>query len=390
MMVGAALLGACQIIPDTSRPGTSYEPPRTPPPVAVPVPAPPVSNLPQDAEQRHRIALLVPTTGRNASVGLSIANAATMALLDTNAANLRITTYDTATGASSAAARAMADGNALVLGPLMPENVAPVLAQAKPAGVTVLAFSNDGSVARPDVFMLGQAPEQSIARTVAYARERGSQRFAAILPEGGYGDRAEAALSAALLETGATFVRTERYARSNTSIMGAATRLNARGGFDTVLLADNASLAKQAADILRPRGTGTIKVIGTELWSGVSSVTRTPSLRGAWFSAISDSRFKRFSDSFEERFGERPYRVSTLGYDAVLLTLRVAQDWRVGEPFPIGQLYDRGGFLGLDGVFRFDRDGMVDRAMEVREIRGGSVVEIDPAPTVFRDAVPAN
>ena len=38
--------------------------------------------LPTDAA-RHRIALLVPLTGTNAGVGESIANAATMAVLDT-------------------------------------------------------------------------------------------------------------------------------------------------------------------------------------------------------------------------------------------------------------------------------------------------------------------
>src|SRR3546814_13058243 len=39
-------------------------------------------------------------------------------------------------------------------------------------------------------------------------------------------------------------------------------------------------------------------------------------------------------------------------YDAVLLTLRIARDWRVGRSFPIGQMYDRGGFLVIDGAFR--------------------------------------
>ena len=56
--------------------------------------------LPTDTA-RHRVALLVPLSGENAAVGRSIANATTMALLDTNAENLRITTYDTATGAGT-------------------------------------------------------------------------------------------------------------------------------------------------------------------------------------------------------------------------------------------------------------------------------------------------
>src|SRR5690606_7695601 len=98
-------LAACKVIPDSGQPG---------PPPPPPVDTPSEDVLPTDTT-RHRVALLVPLSGDNAAVGRSIANATTMALLDTNAENLRITTYDTATGASSAAARAIADGNKLIL-----------------------------------------------------------------------------------------------------------------------------------------------------------------------------------------------------------------------------------------------------------------------------------
>ena len=75
--------------------------------------------------------------------------------------------------------------------------------------------------------------------------------------------------------------------------------------------------------------------------------------------------------------------LSTLGYDAVLLTLRISRDWEVGDTFPRRELYDDGGFLGVDGAFRFRRDGVAERALEVREVRGSQVVAIDPAPSSF-------
>ncbi|WP_174242854.1 penicillin-binding protein activator, partial [Escherichia coli] len=87
----------------------------------------PTSTLPAD-QQRHRVALLVPMTGSAANAGQSIANATTMALLDTNASNLRITTYDTALSAREAARKAVTDGNRLILGPLMGGDIALVLA----------------------------------------------------------------------------------------------------------------------------------------------------------------------------------------------------------------------------------------------------------------------
>lgn len=370
----SALLAGCQIIPTGSTTSTRPEP--------TPTPEPTDSGLPSD-EARHRVALLVPMSGTNGAVGQSIANATTMALLDTNADNLRITTYDTSTDARDAARRAIADGNKLILGPLMGDNVGQVLAEARPADVPLISFSNDTSVVEPNVFIMGHVPEQSITRSVAYARRNGSANFAAIVPEGEYGRRAEAALSTAVLESGGQVVATETYTRSNTSVVSAAQRLAQAGDFDTVLIADGARLASLAAGKLRGGDGGETQIIGTELWSGESAVTSADALRGALFAAVSDSRFKRFSDSYRSRFGSQPYRISTLGYDGVLLALRIAQDWRVGSDFPVSRLREQGGFLGLDGPFRFQRSGVIERAMEVRQVRDGEVAIVSPAPSGF-------
>lgn len=368
-----ALLSACQVIPKTTTVETGPAPDTT---------TPSADALPTD-ETRHRVALLVPMSGDNGAVGSSIANASTMALLDTGADNLRITTYDTTQGAREAARKAVADGNKLILGPLLGDEVSQVLAETRTARVPLIAFSNDPSVAAPDVFVLGNIPDQSIERTVAYARGRGASRFAAIVPAGEYGRRAEAGLRSALDASGGELVAIEGYDRGNTSIVSAAQRLKQKGGYDTVLIADSARLAALAAGELKPRGTGATQLIGTELLSGDSTVTRNVALRGAWYSAVSDTRFKRFSDTYTQRFGGAPYRISTLGYDAVLLTLRVARDWKVGRAFPVSQLRDEGGFLGLDGAFRFRANGVVERALEVREVRNGEVVIVVPAPDRF-------
>ncbi|MHA7818315.1 MAG: penicillin-binding protein activator [Erythrobacter sp.] len=374
MAGAAALLAGCQVIPKTETVATSPDP--------TPTPQPSATSLPSDTS-RHRVALLVPMSGSTAEVGQALANATTMALIDTNANNLRITTYDTSRGAAQAASQAIADGNKLILGPLLSENVAAVQRAARPAGVPAIAFTNDSTVASADVFVMGHIPEQSIRRSVEYARANGSSSFAALLPEGEYGQRSYSALQNSLRDYGGSLVAFERYARSNTSIVGAAQRLRQRGGYDTVLIADGARLAVQAAGQLRSQGAGGTRLLGTELWSGESEITQTATVNGALFSAVSDGRFRRFSESYEARFGTKPYRIATLGYDAVLLTLRIARDWQVGRDFPQRELYDRGGFLGVDGAFRFGRGGVAERALEVREVRNGSVTAVDAAPSTF-------
>ncbi len=373
--LGALALAGCQVIPDSGQPveGPSSAPVKQTPDAAV---------LPQD-DTRHRVALLVPLSGRAADVGQSIANATTMALLDTGAQDLRITTYDTAAGAGSAAARAISDGNKLILGPLRRENVGAILAQARPANVPLITFSNDVGVARPDVLVMGYIPEQSISRTINFAIDQGARNFAALAPRSEYGNRALAALQQALASRGATLVVTERFDRGNTSIISAASRLDTRGGFDTVLIADGARLATMAASELKEAGEVLPSIIGTELWSREMDITRAAAMRGAWFSAVPDNRYEQFAESYRSRFGQQPHRIAALGYDSVLMTLRVARDWQVGADFPTSVMYSDGGFLGVDGVFRFGNNGVGQRAMEVRQVDNGSISTVSNAPTQF-------
>ncbi|RYD49950.1 MAG: penicillin-binding protein activator, partial [Sphingomonadales bacterium] len=68
----------------------------------------------------------------------------------------------------------------------------------------------------------------------------------------------------------------------------------------------------------------------------------------------------------------------------VLLAIRIARDWRPGDAFPAARLSESEGFAGLDGAFRFGRDGVAQRALEVQEVRGGQTVTVSVAPPNFK------
>ena len=370
-LAAVAVLAGCKVIPKS--------PGETPPPVPGPSDA-----LPSD-QQRQRVALLVPLTGPQAAWGQSIANATTMALLDTNAKSIRITTYDTAGGPAAAASKAMQEGNRLILGPLQGDEIPAVAAVARAAKVPLITYSSEADMAARDVFMLGTSSANAIERVVDYAHSRGIQRFALLAPKGSYGSRASAAYAEAVKAAGGTLVNTQTYDRSNRSIVSAATRLRSRGGYDAVLIADSGKYAAMAAPQLKSVGATSPRILGTELWSGELVVSKTPALRGAWFAAISDARFARFADSYTSRFGTSPYRLATFGYDSVLLAVRIARDWRYGAPFPTARMTDRDGFLGLDGPFRFGPNGIGERALEVREARADGITIVSAAPSKFVD-----
>lgn len=375
IVASGLFLAACQtIVPRGSGP-------EAPPPVLT-QPAPVEPGLPTDT-QRHRVALLVPVSGANAGVGQSIANATTLALLDTRAQSVRITTYDTGKGVATAAQRAIADGNKLILGPLMAEDVRIAAPVARAANVPVISFSNDTSVAGSGVFLMGYAPVQSVSRVVAYARSKGISKFAALVPPGVYGERAGTALLRAVEQEGATVVAMQTFDRTTASMTAAVKKLGPASSYEAVLIADGGRVAMQVAPILRKNGRSDAQILGTELWNTESAIAADPALRGAWFASVSDVYYRQLATKYRARFNASPYRLASLGYDAVLLTVRIAQDWKPGAPFPLARLTDDGGFAGIDGAFRFRRDGIAERALEVQQINAGQFTVVSPAPSGF-------
>ena len=376
-MALAGLLAACQTV-------VPRGPAAPPPPRYTPPPPPPSTDvetgIPRDSA-RNRVALLVPMTGANAGVGRSLANATQLALLDTKNEQVRVTTYDTNLGAAAAAQRAIADGAQLILGPLLAEDVRAVSPVARAAQVPVLAFSNDVSVAGNGTYVMGYAPQQSIERVVDYARGRGVANFGGLVPNALYGTRASTAFLRAVEGAGGRVVSLQTYDRG-ASLAAAVNRMAKDAPFDAVLIADSAGNAAAAVPLLR-RASPNTRVLGTELWNSDATIGAKPALSGAWFASVSDTLYRQYAAKYRARFGTGPYRLSSLGYDAVLLTVRIARDWPVGAKFPEARLRSAEGFGGVDGAFRFGRDGVAERRLEVQEVRGGAKVTVSPAPSGF-------
>jgi branched-chain amino acid transport system substrate-binding protein len=377
LAISLLALAACQTMVPRRRPPPAPAP--TPVPVETPRPVGP--ELPDDAE-RHRIALLVPLSGPNGAVGQSIANAANLAVLDTGGRRIRITTYDTATGASAAAARAVGEGNKLILGPLLADDVRLVAPVAQRAKVPLISFSNDTSVAGNGTFIMGYTPAQSIDRVVRFARAKGVTKFAGLTPNGVYGQRAANAFLRSVESAGGQVVALQSFDRGGLS--AAITKMAANSPYEAVLIADGARTASQAVTLLR-KGAPSARVLGTELWNTESALASMTPLHGAWFASVSDNLYRQLANKYRARFSAAPYRIASMGYDAVLLVSRIAQDWRVGNDFPMSRLLDEGGFTGIDGPFRFRRDGVVERALEVSQVGAGGLTVVSPPPAKFED-----
>jgi ABC-type branched-subunit amino acid transport system substrate-binding protein len=360
VLASVVLLAACSTVP------------RSKAPVAV-----------EPSDGMHRVALLLPVTGPDADVGQSIANATALALADTKVTNIRMVTYDTGLGVATATQRAIADGNKLILGPLRGDNVIEVAQIARPAGVPIISFSNDVGVAGPNVFLLGHLPNQAIERVVLYAKSKGINRFAGVVASNVYGQRAQSNLTTAVRAAGGILVGIQETNGTAASAEAAARRLSQMGAIDAILVADSGRAAITTVPALRRGGLRKAKVLGTDLWNIEGTLAGSPPIYGAWFASVSDTLYTQYATKYRARFGKAPLRLSSLGYDSVLLVARVARDWQPGTRFPVAQLTDPQGFIGVDGAFRFNPNGLTDRMLEVQEVQAGKFVTVSAAPSQF-------
>lgn len=378
---------------------------------ARPQPVAPARPTPEPDSVRNRVALLVPTSGAQAAVGRSIANAALLALADVRNPRFRLTTYDTAApgGAAGAARAAIGGGARVILGPLLAADVRAAAPIAAAAAVPVISFTNDAAVAGGGTYVLGFQPAQSVARVVAFARARGVGRFAALVPTGAYGSRASTAFLRGVQANGGAVTGIVPYARDRRAMVAAVRKLTgvdaratgvalrpdgtvatvapaARGvAFGALLIPDTGAIAAAFGPLLAGVGAGpaTVRLLGSELWASEPGLARAPSMRGAWFAAVPDRRFAQMATRYRARFGGQPSRLASLGYDAVLLVQSLGERWRIGEPFPSEALGAAAGFTGVDGVFRFNGAGVAERALEVRQVAPGGVAVVSPASAGF-------
>jgi branched-chain amino acid transport system substrate-binding protein len=436
LLIAALALAACAQLNvagsgDAAQPAPAPAPaPAVPPPAAAAAPATLAPPPEPAALQVTRAALIVPLSGSAAAAGRDLLDAAQMALFDFAVPRFELRIYDsggTGLSARAAAERARADGVELVLGPLLSEAVTGAADVMRPAGIPVFAFSNDRLVAGGGVYAAGFSPEAQIDRVVAFAARRGMIRYAALVPDDGFGARIAGAFETAVARNGGSVVDRAFYtgdpdaltetvrvlaryaerakaleeekkalaAREDSFSKRALARLETRDtlgevGFEALMLPAGGAEVLQVAPLLAFYDIDPVevKLLGTWVWDD-PALGKEPTMVGAWFAAPPPAARRRFVERFRAAYDRVPDRLATLAYDGVALAAVLARGVEPGDgPYAEARLLNPDGFAGVDGIFRLDARGLVQRGLSVLEVRRDAPAEIDPAPTSF--AVPAN
>jgi branched-chain amino acid transport system substrate-binding protein len=396
-LVGAlAACGGGRIVPAPVGPAQS-------PVAAKPLAPPPAPS--GAAGPAVKVALLLPLSGANAELGQAMLEAAQLALFTTEAERLTLVPRDTAgtgEGAANAARSAISEGAQLILGPLLAAEVEAVKPVARDAKINVIAFSTATQLAGGNVFLIGFLPRQEILREVAFARERGLSRFAALAPNSPYGKLMTDALREAASAGGGTVVKTEYLDPRAPDPAGTIRRLlspraaaaaplpgtpapPASTGFDALLVPAGGTQLKEIGHQLREAGLDTtqVRLLGSGLWDD-PAIAGEPALDGGWFAASPPGPRQEFERRFQTTYGHPAPRLASLAFDAAALAAALA---RRGDsvPFSHDAILNPRGFSGVDGVFRFTGQGLVQRGLAVLEVQPGGNRVVSPAPQNFED-----
>lgn len=298
-----------------------------------------------------KVAILLPLSGTNAGLGHAMLNAAQQAVFDAAAPNFELMPRDTGPNEATAAAAArdaLANGAALVIGPLFAPQVRPVAGALAGSGVSVLTLSTDMSLAGNGVYVMGFSPTAQAERIAKYAVNHGLKRFAALVPGNTYGSLVGQAFQLEVAKDGGTMVALNTYDPSkHDSDMHVRDIADKSGVIDAVFLPVGGSELAYVSKQLEAAGVDPqrVRYLGTGLWDSFDTGRVAPPTVGGWYAASDPTVRQAFNSTYKSFYAEDPPRLVTLAYDATALAAALAKH---GGRFDTAALTNPNGFAGLD------------------------------------------
>jgi branched-chain amino acid transport system substrate-binding protein len=325
---------------------------------------------------RLRIGVLVPQRGDMRTIGEAVVRGLQLGIQDFagdgKGVELELwpTDVTTADEAQVAAATLIQQQVDVVVGPVLAAQVTAVATLFRSKNIPLLVLTSDRSTLGPNVHTLNYLPSAQAQTVTDAALAAGKRRFAALVPQGLYGEEALAGLRMALEGTPGTLVRSVIYDPQATDIGSQIRDLAGQGvDFDALLLpAAGRTLPLLSAQLAyHDLDKANVALLGTALWQDPAVLAASANLlRGGLFA--SPVRADALNDQFTQAFGQNAHPLSLLGYDAARVLADVAREkQRTGNA--ISQLLRRPeGFYGVGGYLRFGETGATERGLGLTRI----------------------
>ena len=340
-----------------------------------------------------KVALLLPTTakGNTSQLAKALKQAGELALFDFDNPTVTLVEKDTKgtpEGAAAAAREAVAEGVELIVGPLFAKSVEATAPVARRAGVPVIAFSSDKTVAGDGVYLLSFLAGYDVDRIVSYTVSQGRRSFVALIPNSAYGKVVESAFRHAVTQTGAELVALEHYPLEANGMLEPTRKIadlvkDENTQVDAIFIPAGPETLPTISALMPyfEIDTSALKLVGTGRWD-YAGIGREKPLIGGWLPGPEPKDWRAFTQRYVQTYGKSPPRLASLAYDAVSLAVSLSTRPQ-GSRYTPDQLTRPSGFAGVDGLFRLLPDGTSERGLAILEVRRFGTRVVDPAPSVF-------
>tara|TARA_B100001057_G_scaffold398870_1_gene409631 strand:- start:133 stop:1314 length:1182 start_codon:yes stop_codon:yes gene_type:complete len=347
-------------------------------------------------DTKTKIGLLLPIGSENRNLsylGKSLRDAAFLAKEDLVNSSLEIKTYDTLGKSKEgliAFNLALEEKNEIVIGPIVPSIAKEISKNFPFNNLKVISLSNDPSVKGTNIFLLGDTITNRANNLIRFAINNNKYRFALINPtEYENNELATILINKINMNRGIVTFSTN-YSDDISEISDKAQTIKQKlKSTDTEVIIFTGKpnkrmthLAAELADITNSKTESGVQIMGLSSWNNSTSILSEPAFQYSWFT-MPDYRFRKFYENkFIKKFGYRPHPKSNLTYDAIAalgVLEKNLKNRNINHSNKFDGLFNSSGFIGIDGIFRFNYDRIAEKELSVIQITNGQ-------PKVLRQA----
>ena len=359
-----------------------------------------------------KVGVMLPLSGEHSEIGNLILNAIEMAVFQTEENKLELHIKDTEAKSDKAKkvlSELIDEGVKVVIGPLFSKSLAAIQSEVASKNINIFALTNNINLRNKGIWIFGVDPQAQTEKVLRYALEKGSKNIAALLPQNAYGlllfDTITSFTQANLMK----IEKIEFYNFSLESQRKTAQKISEgfkdyklyldkikeqdneeekvnevlfmEKPFDSVFIAAAGQNLTVLSSQLQYNNVDPkiVQYLGISSWED-SSILNEPALEGGVFVTTSEMYQKKIKLIYKNSFNKEMPKIAMIAYDIVALLGSLNN---LGSNFNIYDLVNDEGYIGLRGLFRLKKNGVVERAFQLKKIKNKKFTILKKANSQF-------
>lgn len=373
-------------------------------------------------QKKIKVAMFLPFSGKNKELAWSLFNSASLSVFENDINHkieiIPIDSKENEGDIESSFQEIIDKKIKIVVGPIFNTSISAIEKKAKENGIFVISFSNNPSSigkinTNGGIFIAGIMPETQIDKIVNFALDKDKKNFAVIAPNNSYGEMITNYLKKFVQNRDGNFITSEFYENSDKDIDRAVSRVISSfilpdsltvgknkikqnttiTEFDKIypqiiLIPESGKILSKIVSSIKKQNTDEreFQLIGTSQWNEIST-TNDINLYGAWIPAPENEPFRNFEKNYYHHFNKLPPRISSIAYDLTYAIIEISKN-KTDQKIKLSDFTEyssktKNGFEGLDGMFRFLPNGIIQRNLAVLQVSSGKFETIEKSSKNF-------